>query len=84
MLTKLTLTIEETVIAQAKEYAQKRNRSVSRIVEEYLRSISDTSNDINFLALKSPKTDSISGIFADDGRPYEEMLEEAVKEKFLP
>ena len=39
MLAKLTLTIEQSVIEQAKEYAQKKNRSVSRIVEEYLKNI---------------------------------------------
>ncbi len=39
MQTKLTLTIDKNVVEQAKEYAQRKNRSVSRIVEEYLENI---------------------------------------------
>ncbi len=44
MLTKLTLTIDKSVVEQAKVYAQKKNRSVSRIVEDYLRN--KINNDI--------------------------------------
>ena len=40
MITKLTLTIYKSVIEKAKKYAQGKNKSVSRIVEEYLRNIS--------------------------------------------
>ena len=39
MNTKLTLSIEERVIQQAKEYAKKNGRSLSNIVEEYLKSL---------------------------------------------
>ncbi len=39
MNTKLTLSIEEQVIESAKEYAKKQGRSLSNIVEEYLKSI---------------------------------------------
>lgn len=41
MNSKLTLSIEEEVIKQAKKYAKKEGRSLSSIVEEYLKSISD-------------------------------------------
>ena len=37
MLAKLTLTVDQAVIEGAKAYAQKKNRSVSRIVEEQLK-----------------------------------------------
>ena len=40
MNTKLTLSIEEDVISDAKEYAKKQGRSLSNIVEEYLKSLS--------------------------------------------
>ena len=40
MNSKLTLSIEEEVIEQAKKYAKKEGRSLSSIVEEYLKSIS--------------------------------------------
>lgn len=40
MTTKLTLTIEEKVITSAKKYARKKGKSLSHIVENYLKSIS--------------------------------------------
>ena len=38
MTTKLTLTIEEKVISSAKKYAQKKGKSLSNLVENYLKS----------------------------------------------
>jgi len=84
MLTKLTLTIDQSVVEQAKEYAQKKNRSVSRIVEEYLRNLAITHESFtSFSTMKSPITDSISGMFHDDGKSYKDMLDEALQEKYL-
>ncbi|MFX5530198.1 DUF6364 family protein, partial [Acinetobacter baumannii] len=37
MSTKLTLSIDEKVVAEAKEYAKEAGKSVSQIVESYLR-----------------------------------------------
>ena len=39
MTTKLTLTIDDSVIDSAKEYARKKGESLSGIVENYLKSI---------------------------------------------
>jgi len=39
MTTKLTLTIEDKVIDSAKRYAQKNGKSLSHLVENYLKSI---------------------------------------------
>ena len=39
MATKLTLTIEEEVIRAAKTYAKKKGRSVSDLVETYLKNL---------------------------------------------
>lgn len=84
MLTKLTLTIDQSVVEQAKEYAQKKNRSVSRIVEEYLKNIaSNYESRTSFSSMKSPITDSISGMFIDNGNSYKDMLEEALQEKYI-
>ena len=84
MLVKLTLSIEQSVIEQAKEYAQKKNRSVSRIVEDYLKNIvTDHEIEGTFSTLKSPKTDSISGMFYDNGKSYNDMLCEALQDKYL-
>ena len=39
MLTKLTLTVDREVVVRAKQYAKRKHRSVSRIIEDYLRVI---------------------------------------------
>lgn len=40
MTTKLTLTIEQEVIQTAKRYAQQKGRSLSDLIETYLRTLS--------------------------------------------
>lgn len=50
MTTKLTLTIEESVIDSAKAYARDQGRSLSDVVENYLK----------ILAAKSPMEDALS------------------------
>ena len=83
MLAKLTLTIDRSVIEQAKEYAQKKHRSVSRIVEDYLKNIAtDHATATSFSTMKSPITDSISGMFYDNGKSYKDMLSEALRDKY--
>lgn len=39
MKKKLTLTIDESVIKQAKAYAKKQGRSLSAVVENYLKAL---------------------------------------------
>jgi Family of unknown function (DUF6364) len=41
MTTKLTLSVENSVIKNAKLYARRHNRSLSEIVSSYLRSLAD-------------------------------------------
>jgi glutamyl-tRNA reductase len=45
MTTKLTLSISEEVVINAKKAAKKKNTSISKIVEDYLRKISKSMND---------------------------------------
>ena len=83
MLTKLTLTIDEKVISRAKKYALNKNKSISRMVEEYLDVISDNTDQIIFgKNISSPITDSIVGMFKDNGDDYTKLLEDALMEKF--
>jgi hypothetical protein len=44
MTTKLTLTIDDAVIAIAKKYAKQNGKSLSDIVENYLMSLSSKGN----------------------------------------
>lgn len=41
MTTKLTLTIEQEVIKTAKTYAKSKGRSLSDLIENYLKTLSD-------------------------------------------
>ncbi len=74
MATKLTLTIDRTIIKKAKTFAQQKNKSVSRIVEEYLNNIStgNTPNEFS-TTLDAPITDSLVGMFKDDGKDYKRV-----------
>ncbi|NOY51680.1 MAG: hypothetical protein GXO88_14100 [Chlorobi bacterium] len=45
MDTKLTLKLDKFVIEQAKEYASSHKRSLSRIIESYLRSLINRDNN---------------------------------------
>ena len=44
MNTKLTLTIEQTIIEKAKKYANNKGRSLSYIIENYLKVITKEDN----------------------------------------
>jgi predicted solute-binding protein len=44
METKLTLKLDESIINQAKKYALKRQKSLSRLVEDYFRGLSNDDN----------------------------------------
>jgi hypothetical protein len=84
MVTKLTLTIDKAIIKRAKSYAKNKNMSVSRIVEEYLNNISSGITPSEFSStLESPITDSLVGMFKDNGKGYKDMLEESRMERFV-
>ena len=71
---KLTLKLDQEVIAQAKEYAKSQKRSLSRIIETYLKAIS--SRDQNAADMEiSPyvKSMSIGKSIASDTDDKEEI-----------
>jgi len=82
MQAKLTLTIDDQIIEQAKLIAREKRRSVSSLVEEYLGNLS-ANNPVDISSLDSPVTNSLCGMFSDNGKPYKEMLEDALSEKYL-
>ena len=61
MTTKLTLTIEDKVIDSAKRYAQKKGKSLSHLVENYLKSISSETKDNKEESI-SPKVLKLMGV----------------------
>jgi hypothetical protein len=96
MTTKLTLTMDNTVIQRAKEYAREKNSSVSSIVETYLDAVSGSFDlegsgvrepeapwpELSAKLCHAPITDSLEGMFHDDGRDYKEVISEAKAERF--
>lgn len=58
MTSKLTLTVEKSVIEKAKSYAKKTGRSLSELIEKYLDTITSEENDDEEL---SPKMKKIVG-----------------------
>ena len=84
MSTKLTLTIDKFIIEEAKKYAKSNNRSLSNIVEEYLKSlIQNKADESNFEI--SPLVQSLWGSIKPipDSVDYKELMEEELAKKYL-
>lgn len=79
---KLTLTIDKSLIEQAKQYARTRGRSLSDIVENYFKMISkDIQADSNEL---TSTVKSLKGSFhAPADFDYKESLQEQIMKKHL-
>ena len=82
MNTKLTLTIEQTIIEKAKKYAHIKGRSLSDIVENYLKAITKEDN-IESIDL-TPIVKSLKGTFkAPKNIDYKKELSKRLTEKYL-
>ncbi len=57
MTTKLTLTVEKSIILRAKSYAKNTGRSLSELIENYLETITQESREERL----SPKLNKIVG-----------------------
>lgn len=57
MTTKLTLTVEKSIIERAKSYAKNSGRSLSELIENYLETITKESGEERL----SPKLNKIVG-----------------------
>jgi len=82
MSTKLTLTVDKLVIEKAKKYAKKKGRSLSEIIENYLKAITDEqqSEEIEI----SPIVKSLKGSFKmPKDFDYKKELTEVLTKKYL-
>lgn len=80
---KLTLTIEQEVIKRAKAYAQDKNRSLSDIVENYLKVLTkeDKTEELRTL---NPIVKSLKGSFKmPKDMDYKKELRNRLEEKYL-
>jgi hypothetical protein len=82
MNTKLTLTIEKTVIEKAKKYAKEKDNSLSDIVENYLKAIT-REEDISDIEI-TPLIKSLKGSFkSPKSFDYKKELSKGLTEKYL-
>ncbi len=80
MTTKLTLSIEQEVIKTAKTYAQAKGRSLSDLIENYLRTLSGKEPDNEEL---SPKISKLVGsVKLPKNYNYKKNLSEEINKKF--
>ncbi len=81
MNTKLTLTIEQSVIEKAKNYARKKERSLSDLIENYLKAVVNEDND-NDEGL-TPTVKSLKGAFKlPKDFDYKKELTDRLTEKY--
>jgi hypothetical protein len=82
MNTKLTLTIEKSVIEKAKRYAKEKERSLSDLIENYLKAI--TKEKKTEMARDTPIVQSLKGSFhVPDNFDYKKELTESLSKKYL-
>jgi hypothetical protein len=80
MTTKLTLTVEKTIIERAKSYAKKTGRSLSELIESYLENITEENYNSEF----SPKLkDLIGSVKLPEDFDEEKELRSATEKKHL-
>lgn len=82
MNTKLTLTIEQSVIEKAKIYARKKERSLSDLIENYLKALTiEESKKENEL---TPIVSNLKGSFKiPKDFDYKKELTDRLSEKYL-
>ncbi len=84
MNTKLTLTIEEEIIKKAKQYAKGKNRSLSDIIENYLKILTNEEKKEKAVKL-NPVVRSLKGSFKlrEKDMDYKKELRNRVMKKYL-
>lgn len=83
MNTKLTLTIEQSIIEKAKRYARKRERSLSDLIENYLKALI-TDDDPKMDEELTPTVKHLRGSFKLPANfDYKKELAHRLSEKYL-
>ena len=82
MNTKLTLTIEQEIIKRAKDYAKEKNRSLSDIIENYLKVLTKEEQKQKDKKL-NPVVKSLKGSFKmPKNMDYKKELRNRLEEKY--
>ena len=75
MQTKLTLRVEDSLIQQAKDYAKEHDKSLSQIVADYFRALTESQQRLE----NAPITQSLIGVLNAsefDEEDYKKHLED--------
>ena len=86
MSTKLTLSFDKKVIEKAKEYARSNGRSLSNIIEEYLKSLVQSNmNDDDFKISPAVKAlwGSVKVPESLKGNDYKDMIGHELEKKYF-
>lgn len=84
MNTKLTLTIEQSIIEKAKIYARKKERSLSDLIENYLKAITNEDSSTTKEEELTPIVKSLKGSFKlPKNFDYKKELTNRLSEKYL-
>lgn len=82
MNTKLTLTLDKATIEQAKKYASEQGRSLSEIVENYFKYLTEHKAE-DATTQMSPKLKRLKGVMkVDDNFDYKRVLDDAKSNKY--
>lgn len=82
MNTKLTLTIEQSIIEKAKKYARSKERSLSDLIENYLKAI--TGDEVSAKDDLPPTVKALKGSYKmPKNFDYKKELGERLSEKYL-
>lgn len=80
MTTKLTLTVEKDIIELAKSYARKKGRSLSDLIENYLKTLVQNDSEKNDI---SPNVRKLLGsVKAPKNFDYKKELEHALNKRY--
>ncbi len=80
MTTKLTLTIEKDIINLAKRYANKKGRSLSALIENYLKTL--VTKNVNTQEYAPTVKRLYGSIKAPKGLDYRKILEKEINLKY--
>ena len=83
MATKLTITVNKTIIEGAKSYAKSQGRSLSNLIEEYLKSVVDKKKQEKDFEI-SPIVKSLWGSVKpiSSSMDYKDILSEEILKKY--
>ncbi len=85
MSTKLTLTVDKNIIEEAKKYAKANGRSLSNIIEEYLKALVSQESEKEEDFEISPLVKSLWGSVQtpSDKQKDKDLLTDALMQKYL-